>query len=457
MILIKGGHVITSFDSFEGDILIGDGKIQYLGKHLEIIEPEAEVIDATGLYVIPGGIDPHVHMELPVGGGLYSADDFEAGTRAAVAGGTTSIIDFVTPEPGQSLIEALKIRKREAQNAICDYGLHMSITAWNDTIPAQMKQCVENEGITSFKVYMAYKKAIGLDDGDLFKVMDTAAKLGARVAIHCEHDEGIAYLQNKFIAAGKTSPKYHPLARPPQVELEAVSRALMMADFTKCPLYIVHVSTAPSVREIAAARFQGLDVAAETCPHYLLLDDSEYERTGFGTAAYVMSPPLRKKSIQASLWEALQRGALGVVATDHCPFNMKNGKDRGRDDFTKIPSGVAGVEDRMALLYTYGVLEEKITLNQWVELTSTTPAKLFGLYPRKGTILKNSDADIVLWEPACESTISAETHYSRCDTNIYEGFKLKGKTRMVITNGGVAFKDNTIKIKKGAGRYLRRQ
>lgn len=456
-LLIRNGHVITAGDSFEGDILVVDGKIHMLGKHLDVFEPEAEVIDASGLYVLPGGIDAHVHMEQDVGGGMVSADDFETGTRAAIAGGTTSIIDFVTPGPGQSLIEALRERKEAAKKSLCDYGLHMSITSWNRRTAEEMRQCVEQEGINSFKVYMAYKETVGLDDRDILAVMDAAAKLGARVTIHCENGDVVDYLQKKFIAEGKTTPKYHLLSRPPEVELEAVQRALLMADVTGCPLYIVHLSTTRALMKVMEAVGKDMDVKVETCPHYLELDKSEYNHSGFDTAAYVMSPPLRSEPDNVFLWEALGDGKIQVVATDHCPFNMVGQKERGIDDFTRIPNGVAGVENRMALLYTFGVMPEKITLNQWVAVTSTAPARIFGLHPRKGTISQGADADLLLWNPRVEGIISAETHHHNCDTNIYENFETAGEPYMVILNGKVAYKNGEFKIDRGAGKYIYRK
>jgi len=456
-LLIKNGHVVTAVDSFKGDILVADGKIQLLGKHLEVIEPGAKVIDAAGLYVLPGGVDPHVHMELPIGGGQFSADDFETGTRAAIAGGTTSIIDFVTPEPGQSLIQALNLRKELAQKSLCDYGLHMSITSWNDNIPVEMRQCVEKEGISSFKVYMAYKETIGLDDKYILAVMDEAAKFKARVMVHCEYDEVIAYLQKKFkLEKQNPGPKNYAMTRPPSEEAEALSRALYLAATAYCPVYIVHLSGVPALLKIMDLPYKNLDVVVETCPQYLILDRSEYERPGFGGAAYVMSPPLRSDVDPVILWDALKNNKIQVVATDHCPFNMKGQKDRGVDDFTKIPGGAAGVEHRMALLYTYGVLEKKISLNQWVALTSTMPARVFGLYPRKGALVKGADADILLWDPKAEGSISAKTHLHNCDTSIYEGFRIKGKPHMVMINGKIAYEQGAVKCEKGSGRYLKR-
>ena len=455
--LIKNGHVITAVDSFRGDILVSNGKIRLLGKHLEVIEPKAKIIDATGLLVLPGGIDPHVHMELPIGGGFFSADDFETGTRAAIAGGTTSIIDFVTPEPGQSLVEALNMRKEVAQKSLCDYGLHMSITSWNENIPAEMQRCVKKEGIPSFKVYMAYKETIGLDDKYIMMVMDTAAKLKARVMIHCDYDEIIRYLQNEFISGGKTDPRYHRLSHPMEAEENAVFRAILMARVTGCSLYIAHLSSGHALLNIAETLSKKLNIVVETCPHYLLLDNAEYERPGFDGAAFVMNPPLRTETDIMLLWKALENNRIHVVATDHCPFNMKDRMKLGLHDFTKIPNGVGGVEHRMALLYTYGVLEKRISLNRWVALTSTLPARILGLYPRKGALVNGADADILLWDPHPESFISAQTHLQNCDSNIYEGFQIKGKPYMVMINGQIAYHDGCIQIETGAGHYLYRQ
>lgn len=456
-ILIENGTIVTDETSFKGDILIEEGKISDIGSGLQIPGAGVEVIDASDLYVFPGGVDAHVHMELPVGKGIYSADDFESGTFAAVAGGTTSIIDFVTPARGQPLLEALELRKEIAKKSLCDYGFHMTITSWNENTPMEMKKCVEKEGITSFKVYMAYQDTIGLGDGAVISVMDAAASLKALVTIHCEHSDIISFLQKKFLSKGKKSPKYHPLSRPPEVEKEAVVRALMLAKMTDCPLYIVHVSTKEAVAEVAAARESGQKVLAETCPHYLLLDEKKYKISGFGGAAYVMSPPLRAGEHAGALWKALRNEILQVVATDHCSFNMKDRQKLGGQDFSKIPNGVPGIENRLSLLYTYGVLQNRISINQFVELTSTAPAKIFGLYPQKGTVKTGSDADILIWDPTHKGIISTKNHGYNCDTNIYEGFPIKGKPYIVIIDGKIAYEDGTIKLEKGSGNYLFRE
>ncbi len=441
-LLIKNGMIVTATDSFLGDIRICDGKIVSIGTNLETAE--ATTIEAEHLLIFPGGVDPHVHMELSVGGGLVSADDFESGTRAAIAGGTTTIIDFVTPTRGQSLLEALHERRLAAAKALCNTRLHMSVTEWNKTTASELQQCVQHEGLTSVKVYMAYKQSIGLDDRHIMKVMDTAAGLGMLVLVHCEFDEIIAYLQCQFLAAGLQAPLYHSLSRPPEVEREAVSRAILMAKVTACPLYIVHVSTMEAVAEIATAQQTGQKVWAETCPHYLLLDESRYHLPGFDGAKYVMSPPLRPAHHQKLLWDALNRGTLHTVATDHCPFFLKGQKERGKDNFTLIPSGVGGVEFRLMLLYSYGVAMNRLTLQQFVNITATQPAKIFGLYPKKGTIAVGADADVVLWDPQAQDTISASTQQQNCDTTIYEGFQIKGKPHMVIVNGEIAFRNGRV-------------
>lgn len=455
-LLIKNGQIVTDSDSFQGDILIDDGKIQAIGRELEKPDLKTQVLDASGLLIFPGGIDPHVHMELPVAG-TVSSDDFESGTRAALAGGTTTIIDFVTPERGQPLLEALQGRKELAGKSVCDYGFHMSLTAWNETIRREMETCVREEGIPSFKVYLAYKETVGLEDRDLIAVMDTAARLGALVTAHCEHGDLVTYLSKKLLAAGRTEPRSHALSRPPEVEREAVVRALTFAKLTGAQLYIVHVSTKEAVREIARAQAKGRPVFAETCPHYLLLDAREYDRSPAAAAAYIMSPPLRPPEHKAALWDALKNGTLQTVGTDHCPFNLKGQKDRDLSDFTKIPNGVAGVENRLELLFTAGVLRKHISLRQFVRVTSANPAKIFGLFPRKGSVSVGADADLVLWNPAAQEIISAETQKQRCDTTIYEGFKIRGKPETVIAKGHIVFEKGEVTAERGAGRYLYRQ
>jgi dihydropyrimidinase len=454
-ILIRQGNIVTAEGDLRGDILIMQGNIAAVGEGIEKPDPATRVIDASGAYVLPGGVDPHVHMELPSPAGI-SSDDFESGSRAALSGGTTAIIDFVTPARGQSLLSALQERKEAACASVCDFGLHMSITDWNERTSREMRHCLDEEGISSFKVYMAYKETIGLEDRQILSVMDAAAKQGALVAVHCENGDAIAYLQRKLITEGNGEARYHPLSRPPEVEGEAARRAILLARVTGCRLYLVHVSTRDALEEIARAREAGQAVMAETCPHYLLLDEEVYTHPGPAGAAYVMSPPLRSAAHRKALWEGLRAGALQTVATDHCPFNLKGQKDIGLTDFTRIPNGIAGIEDRLSLLFTYGVLEGRISIRQFVNLTATAPAKIFGLYPRKGTIAAGSDADLVIWDPKAEGVISAQTHRQRCDTNVYEGFRIQGRPHIVIQRGRLAYEDGQVVLERGAGKYLAR-
>lgn len=458
-LLIKNGQIVTPSTIYKAHLLIEAGQIKTISTDIEPVKPGTKVIDATGFYILPGGIDAHVHMELPVGNGIISSDDFETGSRAALAGGTTTIIDFVTPQPGQSLIDATTERKKNAEKSLCDYSLHLSVTHWHDQIPQQLKLCAEKFGISSVKLYMAYKQTIGLDDSAILKVMAAAARLHLLVMMHCENGDAVTFLQDQFIREGKRSPMYHPLSRPPLVEAEAVKRAMMMAHITQCPLYIVHVSTQDAIEEIQRARALGHfpPILAETCPHYLLLDDSCYQRPGFQAAAFVMSPPLRPRHHKNSLWNAIGNNLIQTIATDHCPFHMKNQKETGRDDFTRIPNGVAGIEHRLELLYSYGVLENHLTLPNWVNITTTNPAKIFGLYPRKGIIQPGSDADLVLWNPEIQEFISANTHYQRCDTTIYEGFKIKGKPHTVILGGRIVFQNGAFLPHTGNGHFLSRE
>jgi dihydropyrimidinase len=332
----------------------------------------------------------------------------------------------------------------------------MAITWWGDDTAEVMRRCVQEEGIPSFKTFMAYRGAIGVEDPELIEVMKCARDLNALVTVHAEHGDMVVELQNKLFNAKKREPKYHALSRPPSVEGEATNRAIMLSRMNQSPLYVVHVTCEPSVRAIAQGREQGQTVYGETCTQYLMLDDSVYEKPDFEGAAYVMSPPIRPKGHQDVLWNALKAGILQTVATDHCPFNQKGQKDMGKDDFRLIPNGAAGIEHRLALLYTYGVLEGKIDLHQFVDLSSTRAAKIFGLYPRKGSITLGADADLVVWDPEATATISAKTHHHHVDRSIFEGFKLKGVPSTVVVNGRVQYENGDLKVEKGAGRYLKR-
>jgi dihydropyrimidinase len=433
-ILIKNGTIVNTDKSFGADILIINGKIAKIGTPLTATAPNTKIIDASGKYIFPGGIDPHVHLHLPGPAG-FSSDDFYTGSKAALYGGTTFFIDFVTPRKGQGLIEALHDRKKEASSSLIDHTFHVSPVEWRDSMTEEIKACV-TEGITSFKIYMAYLDTIGLKDKDIQKVMKAVAEAGGMITVHCELGEEVDRLRKEFIKNGQISPKYHPLSRPNYVESEAVKKAIDFANEAGCPVYIVHVSTKESLEHIKKAQQKGQKVFAETCPHYLLLDDSKYLGEFANTAPFVMSPPLRKKEDNEALWQALADGTIQTVGTDHCPFTLDQ-KKYGIHDFTKIPNGAGGIEHRMALLFTFGVLKNRINLNRFVELISTNPAKIFGLYPKKGAVKIDSDADIVIWNPERENIISAKTHHQNYDINIFEGIHTKGEAEIVIVGGDI--------------------
>lgn len=453
-ILIKNGEIVTATDRYFSDIYIEDGLIVAIGKDLQ--RPAGvRLLDAKDHLIFPGAIDAHVHMELPFMGEV-SGDDFESGTAAGIAGGTTTIIDFVIPNRNQSLIEGLRLWEEKAKKSVADYAFHMAVTWFGDKTAAEMEYCVREMGITSFKTFMAYKGAIGVDDTEMINVMETAKSLNALVTAHCENGEMVVALQNKLFKEGKTSPKFHALSRPAPLEGEATARAIMLARMTGIPLYVVHVTAREAVNAIAEARSRGQIVFAETCPQYLLLDDSVYDRPDFEGAAFVMSPPIRPLGHQEALWAALRSGIIQTVATDHCPFHQHGQKELGRHDFRKIPNGAAGIEHRLALMYTYGVLTGKIDLHQFVDINCSRPAKLFGMYPRKGAVMVGSDADLVIWNPQKEGQISATTHHHRCDRNIFEGFRTIGGPTWVIANGKVQFDDGNLKVERGAGRYVPR-
>jgi len=451
-VLIKNGNVVTAVDNYFADVLIEDGKVAVIGAKLSM---EADrTIDATGKLVIPGGIDPHTHMELPFGG-TFASDDFRTGTIAAAHGGTTTIIDFAVQYHGESLIQAVDNwhKKAEGKTAI-DYGFHLITTDLPDERVPEMRQLI-NEGVMSFKMFMAYPGVFLVDDATIFRAMKNAGKWGALICMHAENGIVINELIKHALAEGKTAPKYHALTRPTKAEAEGVHRAIAIAEMADAPVYIVHLSCADSLEEVREARDNGLPAYAETCPQYLFLDYSLYEREGFEGAKWVMTPPLREKWNQDKLWQGLQGNDLQVISTDHCPFCMKE-KELGRDDFTKIPNGGPGVEHRMSLIYNGGVAGGKIGLNRFVELTSTSAAKLFGLFPRKGTIAVGSDADIVIFDPNEEMTISAATHHMNVDYSAYEGMKVKGVTKTVLSRGRVVIDDGKYVGKPGDGQFLKR-
>lgn len=433
-ILIINGTVVSSESSYEADILVNNGTIAEIGKIKPSRFPGCQVIDAKGKLILPGGIDPHVHLQLPTPAGP-SCDDFISGSKAALVGGTTFVIDFVTPARGESLVKALTLRLKESNNCLVDYTLHMGITWYNDSIPEQMHWCVNEVGIKSFKVYLAYKGSIGIEYDELEKVMQTAASLNATVLVHCEEGDEILKNQKNFLSKGKTAPLYHALSRPPATESESVRKVIDLCRKTRCKTYIVHTSTAKSIEYIRAAKKEGLPLFCETCPQYLLLDESVYSEPLPDALKYVISPPIRSKQDQEALWLACAEGTVDVISTDHCPFNTIGQKDVGINDFTKIPNGAGGIENRLQLLYTYGVLTGKISLQQFVGLTSTNAARIFDLYPQKGVVAVGSDADLLIWNREAKSVISVETQAQQCDANIYNGISCQGKTEIVLLKG----------------------
>lgn len=435
-LLIINGTIINSDSTLNSDIAVSEGVITKIGKLNFNDFPNYKIINAEGKYILPAGIDPHVHLKLPTPAGP-SCDDFLNGSKAAIAGGTTVLIDFVTPLYGQSLKEALEIRLKEAEKCLVDHALHMGITWFDESIPDQMAWCVNEVGIKSFKAYLAYKGSIGIEYWELEKIMKKAASLDTTVMVHCEEGDIILQNQKLFISEGKTEPLYHALSRPAETESGSVRKVIDLCRKSGCTTYIVHTSTAKSLDYIRAAKKEGLPLFCETCPQYLLLDESVYAKPLPDSLKYVISPPIRSKHEQEALWNALSDGTVDVISTDHCPFNTIGQKDMGINDFTKIPNGAGGIENRLALLYTYGVLTKKISLQQFVQFTATHAARIFGMYPRKGNIAVGSDADLVVWNPETKSVISFQNQLQLCDSNIYEGIAICGEAEYVISKGKI--------------------
>jgi len=452
--LIRNGTVVTARETTAADVLVEGERIREVRPDIPAQAGE-RVIDATGLYVMPGGVDVHTHLDMPLGA-ITSADDFETGTRAAAFGGTTTIIDFATQARGTCMRDALDLWWQKAEGrATIDYGLHMIVTDLGKSGLDDMDDLVR-EGVTSFKLFMAYPNSLMVDDGSIFKVLLQTAKNGSLLCLHAENGSVIDVMIERALAEGKTAPVYHALTRPPRAEAEAVHRAIAIAEMAGAPVYIVHVSSGDALNEVREARDRGLPVFAETCPQYLLLSIEELERPNFEGAKYVLTPPLRPQEHQMKLWDGLKHDYLPVVSTDHCPFRFKDQKVLGRDDFTKIPNGGPGIENRLQLIYHHGVNSGKLTLNRFVEVTSTKPAQLFGIYPKKGEIALGSDADLVLWDPNARYTINAKTHHMRVDYSMYEGFEVKGNARTVLSRGEVIADRGQFLGKAGRGRYLRR-
>ena len=453
-LLIRGGTVVTATHEYRADVYCERGLIVAIGEGLDA-PADAEVIDAGGQYVMPGGIDPHTHMELPFMG-TVSSDDFFTGTAAGLAGGTTSILDFVIPAPGEPLIDAYHVWRGRAEKAAADYGFHVAVTWWDESVSADMGTLVREEGVNSFKHFMAYKNAIMVSDETMFHSFRRALELGAIPTVHAENGELVYQLQRELVAAGDTAPAAHARSRPPTVEGEAADRAIRFAQVIGTPLYIVHVSTADATDAITRARAAGQRVYGEVLAGHLMLDESVYDTPDFArAAAHVMSPPFRPHGHADALWNGLRAGNLQTTATDHCCFNAGQ-KAAGREDFTLIPNGTAGIEDRMGVLWTHGVGTGRLTPSEFVAVTSTNAARIFNLYPRKGRVSVGADADLVVWDTAATRTIAAATHHMNVDFNIFEGMALTGVPSHTVAGGVLVYARGDLRAVRGSGRYLRR-
>ena len=452
-ILIKNGNIVTASDSYTADIFVDGETIRTIG--IDLAADADKTIDATGKYVIPGGVDPHTHLDLPFGGTVTS-DDFRTGTIAAAFGATTTIVDFAVQQRNQALSETLDTWHTKATDkAAIDYGFHMIIIDMPDERLPELDDMVR-EGVTSFKLFMAYPGAVMADDATIFKTLRRSSENGALVCLHAEHGHMIDVLVKQALAEGHTEPKYHGLTRPPVTEAEATHRTIRMAEVAGAPVYFVHLSCSEALEEVRTARAKRDYVYAETCPHYLTLDSSMYDKEGFEAAKYVLTPPLRDKGHQEDLWNGLRRDDLQIVSTDHCAFRFADQKSLGRNDFSKIPNGGPGIENRFSLLYTAGVKTGLLSMNRFVEVFSTAAAKRFGLYPRKGTIAAGSDADIVVFDPDEETTISSKTHHMNIDYSMFEGLRVKGVPQAVIARGKVIIENGEYLGSPGDGRFLQR-
>jgi dihydropyrimidinase len=460
--LIRNGRVITASDDYVADVLMQGGVIRSVGKQLEVGDGVA-VVDATGLYVLPGGVDTHVHLENVIGP-TVTCDTFASGTRAAAFGGTTTIVDFALQTAADSPLGAIARAQRSAEPQVnIDYSLHVIVTRVDAQVLADVRHAMRHEGVTSFKMFMAYPGVMMADDAAIFQMLRQVGADGGMVALHAENGTVIELLIKEALAAGHTSPRYHALTRPAILEGEATHRGIRLAELAEAPIYFVHVSSNRALEHIVAARDQGIPVFAETCPHYLLFDDSVYDNDDFETAKFVMTPPVRKPDDQKHLWRALRYDDLQVIATDHCPFCMKEGhlgyrlqKMRGKDDFSLIPNGAPGIETRLVSLFDIGVMQGRLSLNRFVQLTSTTPAKLFGLFPKKGTIAVGSDADIVLFDPVATQTVHAHSLHGHCDYTLLEGRTLRGRVEKVFLRGELIVDGPAWRGREGMGRFVPR-
>lgn len=453
-VIIKNGRIVTANEDYSADIYIENDQVSQIGRGLNV-PANTEIVDAGDCLVMPGGIDPHTHMQLPFMG-TEAIDDFYSGTAAMLTGGTTMIIDFVIPGNGVPLLEAYQTWRGWAEKAVADYSFHVAITWWNEKFPDEMATLVKEHGVNSFKHFMAYKGAIMADDEILIKSFSTAKQLGAIVTIHAENGELVVELQRQMAELGITGPEGHPQSRPPEVEGEAANRAIHIAKMIGVPVYLVHNSCKDSLEAITRARLGGQLVYGEVLSQHLVIDDSVYYNKDWRFAAHhVMSPPFRPKEHQAALWQGLQSGMLQTTATDHCSFCTEQ-KALGKDDFRKIPNGTGGIEDRMSVIWEHGVNTGRLTVNEFVAVTSANTAKIFNIYPKKGTIAVGSDADIIVWDPKKKHTISAKTHHQKVDFNIYEGMEITGTNVATISQGKIRFLNGDLRVEKGAGRYIKR-
>jgi dihydropyrimidinase len=453
-LLIKGGRVVTAADDYLADVFVEGERITLIGESLDLAADR--VIDATGKYLLPGCVDPHTHLDMPFGG-TVTVDDVESGQTSAAFGGTTTHVDFCIQGKGQTFADALAGWRAKAEGKqVIDMGYHMAVTDLENGGTLEDLAALPDEGVTSYKLFMAYKGALQVDDETLFKTMEVAADTGALVMVHAENGDAIDVLVKQALAAGHTEPHWHALTRPPELEGEATNRAIQLARIAGSPLYVVHVSCKESVEPIALAREKGWDVWGETCTQYFFVDYSFLERPGFEGAKYVYTPPPRDITNQDVLWDAVRSDELSVISTDHCAFLWDGQKSLGRDDFSKIPNGGPGLENRLQMIHHFGVREGRITLNRMVELLATNPARLFGLYPRKGTLAVGSDADIVVFDPERKVTISAKTHHSRCDYSLYEGTEVVGSPDVVLLRGHVLVENGELVAAPGVGRFIAR-
>jgi len=454
--LVKNGTVVTSADRYDADIYIDKGKITLIGQGLNV--PADTVVDASGKLVMPGGIDVHTHLDMPFGG-TTSADDFESGTIAAAHGGTTTVVDFAIQNFGEGLFPAFEGWSRKAEGrSVIDYAFHMIVRELTDQVSGDMDKLTKHEGVTSFKLFMAYPGVFQVDDATIFRALLKTKENGGLVCMHAENGGVIDTLVKDALRKGQTAPKYHALTRPTRAEGEATGRAIALAEMADVPIYIVHLSCSDALEKVKQARDMGLPAYAETCPQYLFLSYEDYERPGFEGAKFVMSPPLREKWNQAALWKGLAKNDLQVVSTDHCPFCMNEPpqKQLGKDDFSKIPNGAPGIETRLMLLWE-GVRAGFIDVHKFVEITSTNPARMFGLWPRKGTVAVGSDGDLVIWDPEREVTLATKTLHMRVDYNPYEGRKVKGAPSAVLSRGDVIVDHGEFKGRPGRGQFVKRQ